>query len=343
MIKKIVKVLLLLVVVLLAVFYESVWYGLNQARGQMNILFSAKPIEEFLSDEHYPDSLKNKILLVQELREFSFDSLGLKRNANYTTLFDQQGKPILWIVTASEPYELKAKEWCFPILGCFSYKGFFEYEKAVKEADKLKAKGMDVSIDEVEGWSTLGWFKDPILSNMLNRSVGNLANLIIHELTHGTLYVKNNVEYNENLASFVGDQGALIFLEQKYGVDSKEYEQYLNGKEMHEAYSQRVLRNGERLDSLYNSFSADLEIGEKERLKQALLKDIRGDLQEFFDSYKKVNPRFYAKVEKLNNTYFLDYRRYRQKQDMFEQEFREKFDSDFKRYMEYLKDTYPSL
>ena len=86
---------------------------------------------------------------------------------------------------------------------------------ADKEMELLKEAGYDVGMRTVGGWSTLGWFKDPILSNMLNRSYGDLANLIIHELVHATIFVKDSVEFNENLASFIGDQGAKLFLKRK--------------------------------------------------------------------------------------------------------------------------------
>ncbi|MFN6945267.1 MAG: aminopeptidase [Cytophagaceae bacterium] len=341
--RKILYGVLVVSALLAAIYHQSILYGISQGYGQVSILMKARPIEEFLDDPNYPDSLKANIRLVQEIREFAFDSLGLNRNDNYTTLFDQGGKPILWIVTGSDPYNLKAREWSFPFLGSFSYKGFFDFKKAEKEEGKLKAEGLDTSIGEVEGWSTLGWFKDPILSNMLHRRPGSLANLIIHELTHGTLYIKNDVDYNENLASFVGDKGALIFLRQKYGEDSPEYRQYEEGKIMLEEYTKKVLINGDRLDSLYNTFSNEMPLKDKGKLKKVVLKEIQLDLQNFFDQYKNVNPRFYHRIENLNNTYFLDYRRYREKQDVFEEEFREKFNSDFKAYMLYLKETYPSL
>lgn len=334
-------VLLLFIIVIWQINLIS--YGISQAKGQLNIVYNARPVDEVLNEASFPEEMKQKLLLIKEIRQFAFDSLGLKYSENYTTLFNQNDKPILWTVTASEPFELKAKEWKFPILGSFSYKGFFDLGKAKREANILKSEGYDTSIDEVGGWSTLGWFKDPILSNMLDRDPGRLANLIIHELTHGTLYVKNDVNFNENLASFVGDKGALIFLRNKYGEDSKEYKEYNESKIIAEKYTNLVLKSSERLDSLYKSFDNNTRKNEKLKLKKELMTKIASDLNFFFSYYKGKNSKYREDPDLLNNTYFLDLKRYREKQDYFENEFKEKFNSDFKTYLAYLVKKYPSL
>lgn len=99
----------------------------------------------------------------------------------------------MYVVTACAPFAFQPRMWHFPVVGSFPYKGFFEKNKALAEAKKIKEEeGLEVSVRTAGGWSTLGWFKDPVLSNMLNRSEGDLANLIIHELTHGTLFVKDS-------------------------------------------------------------------------------------------------------------------------------------------------------
>jgi predicted aminopeptidase len=323
--------------------YKLVGYGISQAYGQLRIIYNTQPIDEYLTDPDFPDSLKQKLILIQEIKRFAVDSLGIKDSKNYTTVYNQHGKPILWVVTACPPYELKPKEWHFPLLGKFSYKGFFDYPKAQQEEKLLKKEGLDTEIDEVSGWSTLGWLKDPILTNWLSRSEGQLANLIIHELTHGTLYVKNNVEYNENLASFVGDQGALLFLTQKYGKDSKQYRKYLENKIFREKYSDHILRGTFKLDSLFKTFQPTDADEKKKSLKYQLIARIMqtADTLTVFGK-----PKALAKEEGEtlpNNTYFMSYVRYRSKQNQFDIEFRNRFQSDFKKYLAYLKNKYPSL
>ena len=339
--KKILYGILIAVAALVAWQYQLIAYGISQGYGQFKVIWYARPVTEVMADSAVPDSVKKQLQLIEEIKTYAFDSLGLKYSKNYTTFYDHKGAPILWMLTACEPFELKAKEWTFPIIGSFSYKGFFRLEKAKKEEEKLKKEGYDTSIDEVAGWSTLGWFKDPILSEMLDRRPGGLANLIIHELTHGTLYVKDNVEFNENLASFVGDKGALRFLETKYGKASEEYKEYAGSDKRHELYSQFVLKSAMRLDSLYKSFKPEDAFEFKLGKKTAMMGQIKAQLQSFLDGLRRKRRRH--KIGEINNTYFMDYERYNGEQDTFEKEFETTFHSDFKAYLAYLKKKYPSL
>jgi predicted aminopeptidase len=222
--------LLVVVAALTAIYWELVIYGIRQGKGQLNIIWNARPVEEYLQNPQFPDSLKAKLVLINEVRRYAIDSLGLKDTKNYKTLFDQKGEEIMWVVTASEPFRLKAKEWTFPILGAVPYKGFFNKQRAITLRDELQKEGWDVSIRNPGGWSTLGWFTDPILSKMLERNEGDLANLIIHEMSHATIFVKDSIDFNENLATFIGDRGAEKFLIHKYGTGSKEYERLLRVK-----------------------------------------------------------------------------------------------------------------
>jgi len=340
--KRILLVGLGLLMILLIWQFELLSYGISQARGQIRVLLNTRPLEEVLRDKSFPDSLKQKIKLIQEIRRFAVDSLGINDTQNYTSLYDQQGKPILWVITASEPYQLKAKEWRFPFLGTFSYKGFFDYDKCLKQEAELKQQGYDTDINEVSAWSTLGWFRDPILSSMLYRSEGSLASLIIHELTHGTLFIKDNLEYNENLADFVGDYGAIRFLNYKYGNNSPQYEQYLNRKIYRDKYYQHVLRGATQLDSLYATFRPEERKTRKDSLKTALIRSIVQAMDTLTPRPSNAKP---ALEDTLlpNNAFFIGYQTYRQKQNHFEQEFVNKFDSDFKKYLSYLKKTYPSM
>jgi predicted aminopeptidase len=342
LIKRILLALLSLIFLLAVWQYELISYGIGQANGQLKIIFGARPISEVLQDPEVADTIKQKLVLIQEIRQFAFDSLGINQSDNYTTYYDQKGKPLLWVVTGSEPYALKAKKWKFPLLGSFSYKGYFDLEKAKKEEIILKAQNFDTHIGTVSGWSTLGWLKDPVLSGMLKRKEGDLANLIIHELTHGTLFVKDSVEFNENLASFIGDKGAEKFLAYKYGIDSKEYIEYVHKKDDHKKFTDHVLYGAELLDTLYNSFNEQDPEEYKFNKKHELIFNITTGIdtiafnnQSFYrDYFNKRNP---------NNTFFMSYLRYSSKLDNFEYEYRVNYNSDLKKYLEHLKSIYPSL
>lgn len=340
-------VLLILLIGFVAFNFDSAVYAFRQAKGQFKIISNTRPITEVLNDKAFPDSLKNRIRLIQEIKKFAIDSLGLNPSDNYTTFYDQHQKPILWVITACEPFELKAKKWHFPIVGTFSYKGHFEKNIADEELENLKNQGFDTQLNEVSAWSTLGYLKDPILSSMLEKSEGRLAALIIHELTHGTLFVKNNLEFNENLADFVGDYGAIRFLETKYGKNSKEIERYQFSKKYNDAYSQHLLRGAKKLDSLYKTFDEKMTLNKRKSQKSNFILTIinstdtllAGNFQK-----KMINRKKWAINDNNlpNNAYFIGYLTYQSKQNQFKEEFKTKFNNNFNSYFSYLKQQYPS-
>lgn len=340
MVKWFVLTLLVVVAVLCVVYRDLVGYGLRQAKGQLNIVWNARPVAEYLADPSFPDSLKQKLLLIAEARQFAIDSLGLNDTKNYTTLYDQQGKEIMWVVTASEPFQLKAKEWEFPVLGAVPYKGFFEMERALAEKQKLEAEGWDVNVRNPGGWSTLGWFTDPILSNMLSRSEGDLVSLIIHEMAHATIFVKDSVDFNENLASFIGDRGAEKFLISKYGKNSEPYLQFVREDQEFIHYVDHVLRGCDYLDSVYVAMT-DKTLDEKRTLKDAAIRKIM-DAVDTLSFEALVRPTDKHKVIP-NNAYFMSFRRYQSKQDVFWKEWTQDFKGDLKTYIRVLADRYPFL
>lgn len=337
----------LLVILLLFGFYyrDLIRYGWMQAKGQATILLNVQDVEDVLQDPSFPDSLKSRIRLIEEIKQFGVDSLGLSPSKNYTTFYNQHNKPLMWVINASERYQIKAHKWTFPIIGTFPYKGYFDSTRAVREEQELIKSGLDTDIGEASAWSTLGYLKDPILSSMLRRREGSLANLILHELTHGTLFVKNNLELNENLASFVGDLGAIRFLTQKYGADSKQLKAYEFSKKYNDAYAQHMLRGIGKLDSLYRTFSYNNpDSTRKDFLKNQVILKILNDADTLFADRITLKPKSRWTEKNIpNNAYFIGYQTYKSKQNQFREEFETKFGRDFKKYLSYLKEKYPSL
>jgi predicted aminopeptidase len=311
----------LIVVTLVGILhYRLVLYGWGQLRGQLHIIYHAKPVEEYLSDPSYPDSLKKKLAFIRDVRTYATDSLGLKDSRNYTTLYDQQGKPALWVITACSPYELKAYEWEFPFLGNVSYKGYFDKEKGLPEVEALRAEGYDVDYHPTGGWSTLGWFRDPILSNMLRKNEGQLAELIIHELSHATLYLPGSVDYNENFATFIGEQGALRYLRHRYGTSSLEYVRYQYEQEDEARFGSYMLQSSLRLDSLYKTIPGTADSSAKRKIKTEFIKGITQNISNLNLHYPDRYPRYTTDQKLPNNCYFMTYRRYRKSQEKFKKE-----------------------
>lgn len=340
MIKKIFLGFSVILLILILWNWELVVYGARQGYGQVRIVWEARPIEEYMNDPQFPDSLKDKLKLIQEIRKYAIDSLGLKDTKNYKTLFDQKGEEIMWVVQACEPFELKPKMWDFPIVGSMPYKGFFEKQKALDEKARLEKGGYDISIRNPGGWSTLGWFTDPILSDMLKRNEGDLASLIIHEMVHATVFIKDNVDFNENLASFVGDTAAYYFLASRYGKDSQQFTQYVQEDQDYRKYSRHILRGTQSLDSLYQSLKSEESVEIKKQKKEAMILHIMNSV----DTLSLFRPRkANAKGRLPNNTYFMSYHLYQARQDNFKEELDNDFGGDLKQYIKHLSEKHPFL
>ncbi len=341
--KKIASFVIFSILVLLISNCKMISYGVKQGIGQIRIVRNARPIPEMMNDTLVSDSLKQKLKLVEEIKKFAIDSLGLNPSKNYNTFYNQNGKPILWIAVGCAPYKMESYTWKFPVVGRVPYKGFFNKEDALKEAEKLKENGYDSRVGTVSAWSTLGFFKDPILSSMLDQSEGQIARLIIHELTHSTLYVKGNAQFSENLATFIGDEGAKFYLQQKYGINSKEYKEYVGEIADNEKFSSHILKGAKILDSLYTSFPPNLAENLKKEQKFKLIQQIMNDL----DTISFCTPTKFSKLQNPNslpnNAFFVGYVTYHKDQNFFKEEFNAKFNSDFVLYLQYLKTHYNSV
>ncbi|GAB5523548.1 MAG: aminopeptidase [Roseivirga sp.] len=336
--------LLLLLLIIYIWQFELANYGLMQLRGQLRVVNNAIPLEEFLQLPETTDDERFKVQVIQEARTFAFDSLGINYSDNYTKIFDQEDKPSMYVVTACEPFEFKAKLWKFPVVGSVPYKGFFIREKAMEEARSIRAAdSIDVSVRTAGGWSTLGWFNDPVLSNMLKRSEGDLASLIIHELTHGTLYIKDSVTFNENLASFIGDKGAVLFLEAKYGKRAPEVKDFLARQADEELFKNYMLFASKKLDSTYVAMASveGMTRVEKQEIKDQMIEGIRSGIDTV--SFQSDRYKAYFEKYKPDNTFFMSFLRYNSVLGLLEEELNDNFGGDLKRYLIYLKETYPSV
>jgi len=331
------------VFLLLFFYYQLVIYGISQAKGQLHIVMNAVPVDEVIADNNIADSIKQKLILIKEIKQFAIDSIGINPSENYSTFYDQTNQPKLKVITASLPFELKAKEWEFPFLGTVSYKGFFNKKAMEKEFLSLVVQDYDIDVYSPSGWSTLGWFKDPVLSNMLKKTEGDLANLIIHELTHGTLYVKNDVTFNENLANFIGDKGAEWFLINKYGKQSKQYNDYLTDKTDNKIYTDYILVQIEKLKKLYSSFSPNEKVEVKKSKKQKLIIEIVKGVNKLPIVNKQRYFKYSLQAIQEGNAFFMAFDRYDSQYEIFQKEYESKYNGNFKLYLQDLKKKYPSL
>jgi predicted aminopeptidase len=181
-------------------------YYWQSASGQLDIMARAKPIDVVIGESPDP-ALKQRLLRVQEIRAFASRELGLPANASYTRYADLERPFVVWNVFAAPELSLKGRQWCFPIAGCVSYRGYFSEKEARAEAARLAAQGDDVWVAGVPAYSTLGYFDDPVLSTFVRWPELEVARMVFHELAHQVVYVKDDSQFNESFAVAVEDAG----------------------------------------------------------------------------------------------------------------------------------------
>jgi predicted aminopeptidase len=332
---------LLLFIFFMVVFNMSMAkYLYFQAKGQLKIIVEAEPIEAAISGNGYSEKEKNALRLIQNIKQFSVDTFGFKSIKNYTTVYNQGNKPILWITTACQPFSFEVYNWDFPYLGKVGYKGFFNKAKAEVELSRLQSLGLDADLGTVSGWSTLGWLPEPVLSNWLKRDDAELANLIFHELFHGTVYVKNEVDLNENLASFIADKATMYFLKtdslkwKKYSMESKD-EKFINDYALN---YKLILKNA------YNQWNKmQLPNAIKQAKKDSILKLFVANVRGLKLQDTSFIQRYLKKSLKAKNAFFMHFERYDSKYDSLNLVFQQKFNGNLKSYINYLKINKQSL
>ncbi|WKV10521.1 aminopeptidase [Marivirga harenae] len=338
------KILLLacsIVLIIIVVKWDLIRYGWQQGKGQFTIMYKAKPLEFYLGSSDYPDSLKQKIRLVQEVKFFAQTELGFESEGQYQKMFDQQGKELMWVVTAAYPYQLESYEWKFPILGKVAYKGFFIEKEALRLEQEMKTQGYDVRLRTASAWSTLGWLSDPLLSNVLTYDTGRLAELIFHELTHDKIFIKDSVDFNENLASFFGQEFTKMFFEHQKIKFKPAYESYLAQLQDRHHLNQFVREYLPKFDSMYERIDG-FSTTEKENQKYYFFEKFRKELsQERFKSSKYAE--FPSSQIEINNAYLLSFRRYSGHQQLLEQELKVQFNGDILKMLNFYQENFNSL
>ncbi len=181
---------------------------------------SRKSLERTFKDENLKPEDRRKLELARNAKVFGERVLGLTETENYDSFVQLDRPYVSYVVSAAERDRLEQHLWNFPIVGDVPYKGFFNPDDAKSEAKKMSAKGFDTYVRGVSAFSTLGWFDDPILSSMLRYTDYDLVNTIIHESVHATLFIKSKADFNERLATFIGNVGADLFFIEAEGTAS---------------------------------------------------------------------------------------------------------------------------
>jgi predicted aminopeptidase len=233
---------------------------LRAAYEEGKILWRREPISDYLQKPEVSADNQEKLKLVLALREYARDVLNLNVGGSYSSYSYVDRPDLSYILTAAPRTELKPYTWWFLFVGRVPYKGYFSKEDAEGAAAALQADGYDTNIRSTAAFSTLGWFDDPMLSHLLRYDKVTLAEVVLHELFHNTLYIKGAGSFNESSANFVGGRGAIDFFRDKFGRDSAEHRRALEAWDEELEFSAFIEQLAAELTSLYEK---DIRLEEK--------------------------------------------------------------------------------
>jgi len=282
---------MLIVYLLLSLNSCSQSYVGQAVRGHFKIMHASQPISRILRSGEADQRTIHSLELVQEIREFAVEELALPDNKSFTVYSELSGQYPGWNVYAAPPFSLEPKTWCFPIAGCVVYHGFFDKAKAFEYARKIEMEEYEVYVSPFTAYSTLGWFKDPVLSSHLKYDSIQLAALIIHELAHQRFYYPDDSKVSESFAVTVERVGVIKWLESTGSIEQVSIAE-LRWK-IEDRYVDDVLAYKKQLDSLYDS---ELEVSLMKRAKDSILDLAALELK--------------ADRQILNNAYFIPFSTY---------------------------------
>jgi predicted aminopeptidase len=254
-------------------------YYMQAAKGQWELTRKRQPIEEVLASEDTSPELAARLRLVQEARQFAVDELGLPDNDTYRTYADIERDYVVWNVFAAPEFSMRPKTWCFPIVGCVSYRGYFARDDAEREAQRLEQEGFDVAVGGVAAYSTLGKLRDPVLNTMMNWDDVQLVSVLFHELAHQVLYVKDDTAFNESFATAVEEFAMLRWLSSR-GLQSQK-DEYLARRRLRQELMDLVAAARSDLQAIY---TGDVAVEEKRAAKSARFEALRQAVDEHLES-----------------------------------------------------------
>lgn len=228
-------------------------YLYHLGKEQSAIILGREKIETVLNKPHLDAKTKEKLRLIREVRNFAIEELALNESGGFEYFTKLNREEIGWNVSASEALALKSYTWWFPIAGTVPYKGFFDKEMALELETELKEKGYDTRVRAIGGYSTLGWFSDPVLSPQLNWPDHRLVGLVIHEMAHATVYLPGDTTLNESYASFVEEIGTERFYIHKEGNASLHLEKFKREKKKRETTIHLLKQYADLLKEVYAS------------------------------------------------------------------------------------------
>lgn len=312
-------------------------YEFSQGVQYLSIISKAESFDRALADTNSSPHLRLLLERARDARAYALENFGLKPTRNYTKVVPLDADRLATVVQACAELSFKRYLWSYPVVGKMPYRGYFDPKQADEEAARLRKQGQDVIARPVDAFSTLGWLPDPLFSFMSSYSEADIADLVMHEMTHATIFLKGDrpgvdtSQFNEELAVFVGGEGSLLYLASKYGADSPEVAKTRAERADAAAFSAFLAGTGKELEAVYAS-SADA--AEKRRRKAEIIaaraEEYKKDYSSLFksDSYKDF------RMDRINNAYIDLYRLYEGEPQLYRDFYGKVCGSDMRRFIQ---------
>jgi len=267
-----IKIVLMLLLFQLLMGCSAVGYYAQSVHGQLELIGKRQPIETLLATSDVSEKLRQRLQRVLKIRDFASSELGLPDNASYRSYADLGREAMVWSVVATPEFSMQPKQWCYLVVGCAAYRGYFSNQRAERFAERLSSEGLDVAVEPVPAYSTLGWFDDPVPNTVINWSEPYLAGLIFHELAHQKLYFQDDSQFNEAFAMAVEQIGVERWMAAR--DDSEGFMRWHQQKAREERFIQLLLQTRQRLVAL---FVRPLSVEKMRKAKAAEFERLRSE------------------------------------------------------------------
>ncbi len=281
------------------------YYG-QALSGHLELVSRAQPLDAVLQRKDLDPETRERLEQAVEIRHFASDALALPKNGSYTQYADIGRPYAVWNVVATPEFSVIPLRWCYFVAGCVSYRGYFDLDEARANASELREHGFDVMVSGSQAYSTLGWFDDPLLNTFINQPGAQLVNIIVHELAHQRLYIKDDSAFNEAFATAVAREGVRRWFERQGVPDA--YLAYVEAQERRSDFHQLLIGTRKALQQLYRRNVPEAVMRSDKEAAFADLHEQYAGFKQRWDGYEGFDAFMQRKLDNAQLAMFATYR-----------------------------------
>ncbi len=297
----------------------SLRYYSQAIGGQLRLMVSGEPISVLLANPDLDPALRDRLRTAIAAREFAGDRLALPVDGSFQRYIELDRPYVVVNLMAVPEFSLTPHQWCYPVVGCQAYRGYFDPDDARREQAHFEAQHYDTLLGGVTAYSTLGWFDDPLHSGFTSLSSARMVALLFHELSHRVVYVAGDTVFNESFATAVELEGLRLWLAQ-HGEPAA-FERALVRLRQRDQTLALVNDASDQLGELYRQ-TEQRPVAELRAAKQQILQRLQANYRALSADWPEAGP-LGRDPANLNNAHLALLRQYHQFVPAFRQLLRE--------------------